>query len=88
MMPDFPDLIREMNTRKEFVRHYDRQAMYYYKTLRNTSKAMGESVPFKNRSNTSFAEQDMDKSTVTEKQSMMKSKGSNLSIINSIRSAK
>ena len=54
MMPDFPELIKEMNTKKESVKHFDKQIMYYYKSLKFCNpKSLVDSQKSRNkRSNT------------------------------------
>ncbi|KAL4446028.1 hypothetical protein ABPG74_011020 [Tetrahymena malaccensis] len=89
MIPDFPDLVREMSLKKESVKHYDQQTMFYYKTLADSQKTQAESNGSKNRSvNSLHDEQDLERSSANLRQSMLKSKASNLSVLNSIKSAK
>ncbi|KAL4492390.1 hypothetical protein ABPG72_005525 [Tetrahymena utriculariae] len=89
MIPDFPDLVRDMSQKKESVKFYDQQTMFYYKTLADSQKTQAESNVSKNKSANSLQdEQDLERSSANLRQSMLKSKANNLSIINSIKSAK
>lgn len=66
MMPEFPELMKEMNSRKTTIKHFDRQSMYFYKSTKNHGfKNVVETITNKNMTNTSGKELDMDKSTST-----------------------
>ncbi|EAR85379.2 transmembrane protein, putative (macronuclear) [Tetrahymena thermophila SB210] len=89
MIPDFPDLVRDMSQKKESVKYFDQQTMFYYKTLADSQKALAESSGSKNKTANSLQDdQDAERSSANLRQSMIKSKASNLSILNSIKSAK